>query len=125
MRLDVSWPTSVGRAELRHWADLDRVVSAARKRGLGLLPVIAYTPPWAAAAGCSGQSCAPRDPARFADFAKLAVARYQGQGVHTWEVWNEENMSRSWKPAPDAPAYATLLKAPPAPRSAPPTPTLT
>jgi hypothetical protein len=44
-----------------------------------------------------------------AAFAAAAAKRYAPQGIHTWEVWNEENFG-FWKPAPNPAAYAALLR---------------
>ena len=59
----------------------------------------------------SGIQCPPKDPAQFAAFAAQVVKRYQGKGVHYWEIWNEENAAAFWAPAADCKAYTTLLKA--------------
>ena len=110
VRLDLSWadvqPDGFATYD---WANFDRVVSAAKARGLSLLPSLAYTPPWARPGGCESQMCAPADDAQFAAFARAAVLRYAPQGIHTWEIWNEENTPGFWKPEPDAAAYTRLL----------------
>lgn len=110
VRADLSWwniqPSS--RAGYR-WGRFDRVVAAARQRGLRLLPILAYTPPWARAEGCEVFTCPPRDPAEFAEFARRAAARYAPSGVRAWEVWNEPNFQPFWVD-PDPRAYADLLE---------------
>jgi hypothetical protein len=111
VRADLSWDNLENDGPGRYqWKLFDRVVDAANKRGLKVLPVIAYTPPWARPAGCSDFRCGPADPAAFAKFASAAVARYAPKGVHTWEIWNEENIG-FWKPTPDPAAYTRLLRA--------------
>ncbi|MFF3564596.1 cellulase family glycosylhydrolase [Streptomyces sp. NPDC002574] len=112
VRMDLSWnniqPDSPYAYE---WQRFDRVADAARARGLNILPVIAYTPKWARPLTCTaGQNCAPANPDTFAAFAKLAAERYAPKGIHTWEVWNEENIG-FWRPAPDPAGYTKLLKA--------------
>ncbi|MFD0146464.1 MULTISPECIES: cellulase family glycosylhydrolase [unclassified Streptomyces] len=92
------------------WEAFDRVVTAVAERGLTLLPVIGFTPEWARPAGCAGKQCRPADPAAFAAFAGAAATRYAPRGVHTWEVWNEPNLTQSWAPAPDEGAYTALLR---------------
>ncbi|MEU6340553.1 cellulase family glycosylhydrolase [Streptomyces sp. NPDC046977] len=111
VRMDLSWnniqPDSPYGYE---WQRFDRVAKAARARGLNVLPVIAYTPKWARVSGCtSSQNCAPADPDIFAAFAKMVAERYAPMGIHTWEVWNEENIG-FWKPAADPKAYTELLR---------------
>lgn len=41
----------------------------------------------------------------------MLAARYEPLGVEAFEIWNEPDTSRSWKPAPDPAAYAALLRA--------------
>ncbi|WP_329567453.1 cellulase family glycosylhydrolase [Kitasatospora sp. NBC_01266] len=110
IRVDLSWddiqPDSPKTYE---WQRFDRVLSAAKARGLEVLPTIGYTPPWARKASCaSDDACPPADPNLFAAFAAAAAKRYAPQGVHTWEVWNEPNIP-FWAPAPDPAAYTQLL----------------
>lgn len=111
IRADLSWadvqPDVLGQY---HWGPFDRVVREANARGLKVLPTLAYTPAWARDPGCGSFTCPPRDPAAFAQFARLAARRYAPLGVHTWEVWNEPNLSSFW-PSPDPERYASLLHA--------------
>ena len=111
VRYDFEWdqiqaagPTSY------NWAATDRVVKAVLAHHLKLLPIIAYSPPWARPSGCGSYMCGPANPADYAAFARVVVARYAPQGIHQWEIWNEPNTSGFWKPAPDPSAYAALLK---------------
>lgn len=92
------------------WYRFDRIVLAANQRGLQVMPLVTYTPAWARDPGCDHFGCAPRDPAEFANFARLAAQRYSPYGVHTWEIWNEENYVGFWRPAPDPARYAALLR---------------
>ena len=111
VRADLSWEdVQPDSPSLYQWDRFDRVVKAARSRGLQVLAVVAYTPPWARSAACgTSQSCAPADPAAFAAFAAKAAARYTPLGVRTWEIWNEPNIN-FWRPAPDPIAYTRLLR---------------
>lgn len=110
VRLDLSWAdVQPGSAKVHHWKRFDRVVSAAHAHHLDLLPTLAYTPAWARPRGCHTDKCAPASDAAFARFAKSAVTRYRARGVHTWEIWNEENTAGFWAPKPDAAAYSSLL----------------
>src|ERR1700737_1036085 len=108
IRVDLSWddiqPDS---ANAYKWERFDRVANAAHKRGLTLLPIVAYTPPWARPAGCFTDKCAPANADQFATFAGEAASRYQS--ITTWEIWNEENSQRFWQPQPDPAAYANVL----------------
>ena len=109
IRVDMAWK-SIER-DYRgdwHWSAMDRVVTAAKARGLGILPILAYTPPWAKRDGCTAFGCPPANSADFVNFAKTAVARYKDR-INVWEVWNEPNLSGFWKD-PSIPGYAELLK---------------
>jgi hypothetical protein len=106
------WDWSVGDTFMRH-------VSIA---GLDVLPVIAYSPGWAA----SGPTIyhPPRDFAAYANFCKRVAQRY-GVGGTFWaenpglsprplramEIWNEPWHEQFWRPLPDPAAYARLVRA--------------
>ncbi|WP_370149465.1 cellulase family glycosylhydrolase [Streptacidiphilus sp. EB129] len=111
IRVDLSWediqPDS---ADSYQWPRFDRIVNAARARGLDVLPTLGYTPAWARKAGCDSAACAPANPAAFAAFAATAARRYAPQGVHTWEIWNEPNITPFWAPKPDPAGYTQLLR---------------
>jgi len=112
IRLDLAWddiqPTSPSSF---NWAAFDRVVTEANARHLSLLPILSYTPGWARVSGCATDKCAPANPSAFAAFASAAAGRYAPLGVHTWEIWNEPNITVFWQPAPNPGQYVTLLKA--------------
>jgi hypothetical protein len=112
VRADLSWQDIQYDGRTAHnWWLFDRVVDAANKRNLTVLPVLAYTPPWARPANCDSPSCGPADPQEFATFAREAAARYAPKGVHVWEIWNEPNLTGFWMPAPAPAAYNALLQA--------------
>jgi hypothetical protein len=112
IRADLSWDdVQHNGRDVRNWKLFDRVVDAAKKRNLTVLPVLAYTPPWARRANCDSPSCAPADPGEFALFAGEAASRYAAKGIHIWEIWNEPNLGSFWMPAPDPAAYNALLQA--------------
>lgn len=114
LRVDLSWKNIQPDSPTQYlWHRFDRVVDAARARGLEVLPTVSYTPRWARDPVCvdTNQSCPPADHARFAAFARLAAARYAPRGVHTWEIWNEPNIESFWKSGPDAGRYTALLTA--------------
>jgi polysaccharide biosynthesis protein PslG len=112
IRMDLSWadvqPTAT---QTYTWDRFDRVVTEAHRRRLDVLAVLGYAPGWARVPDCSTDQCAPADPARFATFAGAAAARYAARGVHTWEIWNEENSSKFWGPQADPASYTRLLQA--------------
>jgi polysaccharide biosynthesis protein PslG len=87
----------------------DSVVSRARAAGQRVLFMIQDTPGWAN--GGRNPNVPPDDPADIAPFLRMMAARYYPQGVEAFEIWNEPDTSRFWKPAPDPRAYAALLRA--------------
>lgn len=109
IRTDISWfdlqPSSADRFM---WSRTDRVLAAARARGLKVLGVVAYTPTWARVRGCLTPTCAPASAAAFATFAGQVAAHYKGAGVAAYEVWNEQNVPAFWT-KPDPVAYGTLF----------------
>ena len=91
------------------WARFDPVIAAARRRGIAVLGVIAYTPPWARPAGTTG-AYPPTHIESYARFAKVAVQHFSRAGVRAYEIWNEPNVARFWRPAPDVVRYTQMLK---------------
>ncbi|MCA1690967.1 MAG: hypothetical protein LC733_01755 [Actinobacteria bacterium] len=111
IRTDFSWSQIQPMGPSTYsWAKHDAVVQQATARGLSVLPILDFTPAWARPAGCTIASCGPADPSQFASFAAAAAARYGPLGVHTWEIWNEPNITPFWAPYPDPAAYGALLK---------------
>ena len=105
-----------------HWnAATDRLVTAARARGLTLIGMLAYSPPWARGADCPPGSlhCLPANPADFARFARAAVQRYGANGsnparrgaIEHWVVWNEPNHRPFAQPKPNLDRYTAVLEA--------------
>ena len=112
VRLDLAWDDiqPVSQSSF-NWSAFDRIVTEANARHLSLLPILDYTPGWARDSSCGSDKCAPANPSQFAAFAAAAVSRYAPLGIHTWEIWNEPNITVFWQPAPNPTRYVTLLKA--------------
>ena len=111
VRLDLDWsevqpdgPSSY------QWANFDRVVSARRIcAACSVLPILAYTPPWARPAEATSAQWAPADPALFA-----AVCCRRSAALRTpWCPYvgdlERTKYSRFWAPTPDPTAYVQLL----------------
>jgi hypothetical protein len=110
IRVDFSWPViQPSGPSAYNWSITDRIVDAARARGLNVIGILDYTPAWARPSGTT-QFNPPTDPAAFARFSAAAAGRYRGR-VATYEVWNEPNQSYFWRPEPNAAAYTALLRA--------------
>lgn len=95
------------------WAPYDAVVNAANARGIKVLGVIFEPPQWAINPTCTRAEyyqCPPRSNAEYATFAAKVVTHYAPMGVHTWEIWNEQNSNTFWA-NPSVASYTSLLKA--------------
>lgn len=105
------------------FSDLDRIVSAAARRGLTVLPVIESSPSWdALKPGTAGSP--PRSAGPFASFLTTLVTRYGPSGsfwsshpglpripIRMWQIWNEPHLVTYWTEQPFAPSYVRLLAA--------------
>lgn len=110
VRADFDWSAiETSRGEF-DWAYPDAIVIEAAARRMNVLPILSHTPDWARPSGTSN-STPPSHVADFADFARAVAARYAPLGLHTWEIWNEPNISYFWQPAPDANKYGELFRA--------------
>ncbi len=134
VRFILLWPAA--QPSRRHAPDLtqyDSLVLAAAKRGIRAIPALFGTPNWAGETddpgGCRPEciAFAPRSEktlGAWSRFVSATVERYGHGGslwaehpevnplpVETWQVWNEQNSSTYYRPAPDPQAYANLLRA--------------
>lgn len=91
------------------WDNIDRVVAAADKRGMGVLATVTHSPYWAVRPGDTPVTSPPADPAVFGDFAGLVAQRFAGK-IAAYEVWNEPNGAIAFTPTPDAERYTELLR---------------
>src|SRR5207237_989190 len=110
IRVDVNWAViqERGRRSYR-WGSFDRVVRAARARGLNVLAAILYTPRWARPSGGSGVT-PPANLDDYAAFARSTARHYRRIGVAAYEIWNEPNIADFWAPGPDPARYVQMLR---------------
>jgi len=115
-RNSLSWADIEPTQGIRDWSRADAVVDELGEAGIQPLFVIVGSPAWASGAGDTGFDSRFVVPPgtgqvfrlwvrRYADFVREAVRRYRGR-VEKWELWNEENESFTWRPAPSAAQYA-------------------
>jgi hypothetical protein len=110
VRFDLDWKRiQPDRNGALRFASYDRLIDALGEAGVKTLVVVYNAPSWANG-GHADDFFPPADAGLFAAFAGEAAARYRGK-VAAWEIWNEPNISRFWKPGPDPRAYARLLRA--------------
>jgi hypothetical protein len=101
----------------------DRIVAAAAKRHLTVLPVILGAPGWAALRP-SDVASPPRGTRRYARFLRAVALRYGPKGafwaahpelparpIRRWQIWNEPNITAYWSTQPFVRAYVALLRA--------------
>ncbi len=110
VRVDVDWSVIEPVQSQLDWTSADIIVDRALKRGMQVLLVLAFAPPWTKGETTSNRD-RPADPAAFANFARVAAQRYAARGVHNWEVWNEPNTGKFWPPNPDPAEYGRVFRA--------------
>lgn len=111
VRLDVAWaslqPDGPDRWDLA-WGvpRVDEAIATARAKGLRVLLTFYWAPEWATGGG--GKAAHP-SPAAYARAIGWVAQRW-GDDVDAYEIWNEPNGKRFWKPT-DAEAYTRVLTA--------------
>jgi hypothetical protein len=94
VRVDFIWAWVEPEQDGFDWQTYDRVVAAARVRGLRIFATLAYTPAWATSG--SPWTGVPRDALDWYDVCYRAASRYRGQ-IEAWGMWNEPNLPRFWQ----------------------------
>lgn len=103
--------------------ETDPIVEQAAARGIELLPVVIYAPPWARVIPDRKES-APSDMGAYGSYLRALVARYGPDGsfwdehpsltrrpLRWWQLWNEPDMAYQWLPREGwQQAYGTLLR---------------
>jgi hypothetical protein len=105
------------------WRLLDRVMSAAARHGLPVMPTVVGTPRWARIRRGDVYS-PPRGTANYAAILTALLRRYGAQGdfwaahpelpldpIRAVQVWNEVSLGGYWSIQPFARAYVRLLHA--------------
>ena len=92
------------------WQEPDRVVSAIRSAGLGIIARVDNQPAWANAERLFPVTAPPDRLQDWADYLFALASRYRGQ-IQAYEIWNEPNIAREWgERRPDPREYTELLK---------------
>ncbi len=105
------------------FASTDRIVRAAARHGLRVLPVVSKGPRWARET--QFQAAPPKRPADYAALMRALIGRYGPRGsfwranpaipktpIRAWIVWNEPNSLEHWRSRTPWPrGYVRLLKA--------------
>ncbi len=104
VRADMLWRQVERNGRYRFQAH-DRLMGALDARHMGALWILDYGHPQHG--GDPPRN--PEDVAAFARYAGAVAAHFKGRNVR-YEVWNEPNTERFWKPEPNAKEYDALLK---------------
>lgn len=121
LELDIDWNSIQNTGpDSFWWGPTDQVVLAARAKGLKILGMIGYTPPWARPRNCppNTDKCLPASLQTFATFAAAAADRYGASGadpnlrgsIEDWQIWNEPNHYPFVQPTVDVGAYTRMLR---------------
>lgn len=130
VRMDVLWndvqpvATTSG-----NFSSYDPVIADLAKRNIRVNPMIGFSAKWASSLDATYDAqtrikAPPADPSAYALFAARVAARYGRNGTFwkanpalpylpmtIYEIWNEENSTPYWHPAPNAAGYAALFRA--------------
>ncbi|GAA1460008.1 cellulase family glycosylhydrolase [Williamsia maris] len=111
VRIDIPWSLVEATRGTLAWSRVDRLVNAARARGLNVLGLITYTPKWArVASSVDSDKLVPANANDFGVFAGQVARHYQGS-VAAYEIWNEPNLQQFFLPQVNPTKYVSLLKA--------------
>ncbi len=94
VRVDFTWDFVQPKRNKLRWDKVDRVVEDAEKRGLHILAILGYCPPWASSG--PDHTYPPKDPQEWKSFVRAMVSRYKGRIRH-WTLWNEPNNKTFFK----------------------------
>lgn len=99
------------RSEFR-WDRYDEAVNRQIAAGINLVGLLDYGAAWWGTPGYD-KDMSPLTDAQLGEwsyFVRQVVERYKDH-IRYWEIWNEENISTFWSPAPNASDYVRLLRA--------------
>lgn len=106
IRMDFHWQQTETARGQYDFKPYDELFSSLAKHGIRPLMILDYGNP------LYDDGLAPHtDEGRvaFAGFAEAAAFRYRNKGI-IWEIWNEPNHPRFWKPFPNAADYVKLAE---------------
>lgn len=88
-RMDFAWGKIEPQQDVWVWERFDNLIREAHKRGMEVLPLLAYTASWAATeVGTKGP---PKEVQDWEDYVEHVVQRYSRPpfNLHFFQVWNE------------------------------------
>ena len=112
-----------------NWTPTDTLIGSFASHGIQVVPDLWRSPPWVAGPLVQPPIDRPEDLKAWQSFLKAAVERYGPGGtywstvykqkygadatplpVHSWQIWNEPNLTKYFAPGPSPTRYAKLLK---------------
>ena len=125
IRTNFYWSALNPAPNVYDWSQSDKIMLAAGRHGLDVLPIVEFTPIWASSQpGNHGTIQPPADFNTFKLFMAAIVQRYGPTGsfwvqhpelkktpIRDWQIWNKPAGDFDWKPVPWYPPYVKLLKA--------------
>jgi hypothetical protein len=114
------WALEPGPGQFQ-WEATDAVVLKAARRGITVLPSVSGTAPWAGEDAASPPIFTLEQRAAWSAFLGQLVARYGPGGtiwqgvdaprpIRVWQIWNEPNFPRFYRPEPSPRGYARLIE---------------
>ncbi|NOY60875.1 MAG: glycoside hydrolase family 5 protein [Calditrichaeota bacterium] len=107
VRMDVSWGGAEKEPDKYNFSNYDQLVSDLESRGIRLLFILDY------GNALYDGGLAPhseKSRAAFARFAAALAKRYAGKNI-IWELWNEPNLDKFWRPKSNVSDYMAWCKA--------------
>jgi GH35 family endo-1,4-beta-xylanase len=127
-RLPAVWEVIEASNDQFNWSYIDELIGGLAAANIRTLPVLFGTPKWLANNSAKPPLGSKRREAEWSQFVGEAVARYGSGGtywssvypsqhpggtplpIQAWQVWNEVNGPKHFRPRPNAGKYAELLR---------------
>ena len=124
VRYTFAWPQLEPRKGRYSFGDVDRLVAAAARHHIEVVPIVVLTPRWASSKPKRRNYYlyAPRRAKTYAGFLRVLIRRYGPKGsfwatsgtprvaIRNWQIWNEPAADFFWATRPWQPSYVRLLK---------------
>jgi len=107
VRTDFKWSKIEPEEGEFHFEKYDQMVENAASHDIEALALLDYSVGWAEAVPGDYSTI---DSGKFGQFAAAVATQYKGK-IKYYEVWNEENLDKFFKPEADPAKYGELLKA--------------
>ncbi|HEX6117775.1 MAG TPA: hypothetical protein VFY99_11805 [Solirubrobacterales bacterium] len=109
LRFPIEWSQVEPAPGEYDWSAVDAIVQGATARGIDPLPFVWTTPGWVNPQKSRPPLGSRAEKRAWQGFLAALAERY-GSLVDRWQIWNEGNFKRYWKPEPDPRDYAALLR---------------